>query len=288
MRLAYIRLLILVFVVTANPVDAQCADGDCQDEAAPASARPPEIISEAPANPIRDARGADELIVAQQTVLQRLGLYTSGIDGFVGPGMRRAITAFEENEGLETDGWLSAGELHLLAQRYDQFREHGSVWAALDCPGPGCPSEPYSNLTRSFRVAAALAPRRTTQPQPRQQPLQPTTNVLFVYDKEAVVEFLELSVDEIHNNTVGSTKCALTELGYFEGFVFSDDLNDTFLVAAEQFALENDINFSRRNPFSEDFQRLLLEKYVRSDRQTSCGPNSPRLLLRSTGTGIFR
>lgn len=42
-----------------------------------------------------------------QSILAQLGLYTAGVDGIAGPGTRRAVTQFQQAEGLNTDGQLS-------------------------------------------------------------------------------------------------------------------------------------------------------------------------------------
>ena len=66
----------------------------------------------------RDPRYSDaSLNVAVQSRLARRGYYRGPIDGVLGPGTRRAIRAFQYDEGMPASGWIDGrllSELRLI------------------------------------------------------------------------------------------------------------------------------------------------------------------------------
>lgn len=66
----------------------------------------------------RDPRYSDASVnVAVQRELARRGYYRGRIDGVIGAGSRRAIRAFQYDEGLPTSGWIDGrvlSELRLI------------------------------------------------------------------------------------------------------------------------------------------------------------------------------
>ena len=64
------------------------------------------------------AYGNSSVVVAVQTRLARAGYYHGVIDGIMGPETRYAISAYERNHGLRTDGMISGPLLRNMGIRY--------------------------------------------------------------------------------------------------------------------------------------------------------------------------
>lgn len=76
-------------------------------------------IDELSASP-EEIETALDLDASQRRAIQRqltvLGFNTRGVDGIFGPGTRGAITGWQERRGLPASGFLSEGQLELLAE----------------------------------------------------------------------------------------------------------------------------------------------------------------------------
>ena len=74
-----------------------------------------------PEETLREAQASERLLdrddrIALQTALQWFGHYTLGIDGAIGPGTRRAMTAWQTAEGLDPTGVLTTRQRAQLLQ----------------------------------------------------------------------------------------------------------------------------------------------------------------------------
>ncbi|MBO9466140.1 trypsin-like peptidase domain-containing protein [Tropicibacter sp. R15_0] len=95
-------------------------------EAAPAPAEP-EVVEETP----RQARASERALNREQReelqiALKWAGVYTSGIDGAFGRGTRRAMAAWQEQNGFEETGILTT------LQRAELLRQYNSILDGMD------------------------------------------------------------------------------------------------------------------------------------------------------------
>jgi Putative peptidoglycan binding domain len=56
----------------------------------------------------------DQVIISVQRALQELGYYTAGITGALSPATRQAITAYQQDEGLEVNGVIDGPTVYAL------------------------------------------------------------------------------------------------------------------------------------------------------------------------------
>lgn len=101
---------------------------------------------------------ADKLVV--QGVLERMGLYSGGLDGVFGPGTRRAIRRWQETRRRRRTGYLSADDLRELRARDAAVRNarrgmsDAEIARYLKGKRFRCPNRPIANIlifdTRHF------------------------------------------------------------------------------------------------------------------------------------------
>lgn len=96
----------------SEPDDAPQAEAE---PAAPQSIAPPETLAQARANEAQLTRDQRAEI---QTALQWKGFYDLSIDASFGPGTRTAITAWQEDRGVEPTGVLTTAQRADLVETY--------------------------------------------------------------------------------------------------------------------------------------------------------------------------
>ena len=99
-----------------GPAETETASAEPEPDAPAEPAEPPEET-------LREAQASERLLTrderaAIQVALQWFGYYNLGIDAAFGPGTRRAMTAWQEDRGLDATGVLTTRQREALIRDY--------------------------------------------------------------------------------------------------------------------------------------------------------------------------
>lgn len=99
-----------------GPAETETASAEPEPDAPAGPAEPPEET-------LREAQASERLLTrderaAIQVALQWFGYYNLGIDAAFGPGTRRAMTAWQEDRGLDATGVLTTRQREALIRDY--------------------------------------------------------------------------------------------------------------------------------------------------------------------------
>jgi peptidoglycan hydrolase-like protein with peptidoglycan-binding domain len=107
-------VLALTFAITATAIATNALFLQSRPHPSPlVITRDVPAIAERPQPEAHEVRQSDDLVLAVQTALRRVGYYSGSLDGLTGPQTEAAILAFEEANGLPQTGTAS---LELLAE----------------------------------------------------------------------------------------------------------------------------------------------------------------------------